>query len=157
MQAPQPWQGCDPWGAFSRVSRIWIWFWLPTKGTILRGSIIYSFECLGGAGLIAKSRPTLVTLWTVACWTPLSMGFFQARTLEWVAISFSRGSSRTRDRTWVSYAAGRFFTNWATWEALECLVNIKCPGTQVLRLLQGAVTGGSTFSCLSMLSWATRA
>ena len=29
-------------------------------------------------------------------------GIFQARVLEWVAISFSRGSSRPRDRTWVS-------------------------------------------------------
>ena len=35
---------------------------------------------------------------------------FQARVLEWVAISFSRGSSRPRDRTWVSHIAGRCFT-----------------------------------------------
>ena len=34
----------------------------------------------------------------------------QARVLEWVAISFSRGSSRPRDRTWVSCTAGRRFT-----------------------------------------------
>ena len=32
------------------------------------------------------------------------------RTLEWVAIPHSRGSSRPRDRTWVSQIAGRFFT-----------------------------------------------
>ena len=37
-------------------------------------------------------------------------GILQARILEWVAISFSRGSSCTRDRTWVSCTAGRFFT-----------------------------------------------
>ena len=43
---------------------------------------------------------------------------FQARILEWVAISFSRGSSQHRDRTWVSCTAGRFFTDWATREAL---------------------------------------
>ena len=35
---------------------------------------------------------------------------FQARVLEWVAISFSRGSSRPRDQTWVSHIAGRCFT-----------------------------------------------
>ena len=29
-------------------------------------------------------------------------GIFQARILEWVAISFSRGSSQSRDWTWVS-------------------------------------------------------
>ena len=37
----------------------------------------------------------------------------QARTLEWVAISSSRGSSRPRDRncgSWVSSVASRFFT-----------------------------------------------
>ena len=37
-------------------------------------------------------------------------GILQARILEWVAISFSRGSSRLRDQTWVSHIAGRFFT-----------------------------------------------
>ena len=38
-----------------------------------------------------------VTPWTVACQVPLSIGFFQARVLEWVAISFSKRSSRPRD------------------------------------------------------------
>ena len=32
---------------------------------------------------------------------------FQARVLEWVAISFSRGSSQSRDQTQVSRIAGR--------------------------------------------------
>ena len=40
-----------------------------------------------------------VTPWTVAYQPTSSMGFFQARVLEWVAISFSRGSSQPRDRT----------------------------------------------------------
>ena len=43
-------------------------------------------------------------------------GIFQARVLEWVAISFSRGSSQPRDRTWVSHIVGRRFTIWATRE-----------------------------------------
>ena len=37
-------------------------------------------------------------------------GIFQARVLEWVAISFSRGSSQPRDQTRVSCTAGRCFT-----------------------------------------------
>ena len=45
-------------------------------------------------------------------------GIFQARILEWVAISFSRGSSQLRNRTWVSCVVHIFFTNWATREAL---------------------------------------
>ena len=36
-------------------------------------------------------------------------GILQARILEWVAISFSRGSSRPRDETQVSRIAGRHF------------------------------------------------
>ena len=42
----------------------------------------------------------------------------QARILEWIAFPFSRGSSQPRDRTQVSHIAGRFFTSWATREAL---------------------------------------
>ena len=42
---------------------------------------------------------------------------FQARILEWVAISYSRRSSQSRDRTLVSHIAGRFFTVWTTREA----------------------------------------
>ena len=40
-------------------------------------------------------------------------GIFQARVPEWVAISFSRGSSQPRDRTQVSRIVGRCFTDWA--------------------------------------------
>ena len=46
-------------------------------------------------------------------------GIFQARILEWVAISFSRGYSPPRDQTWVLCIAGRFFTNWATREIVK--------------------------------------
>ena len=37
-------------------------------------------------------------------------GIIQARVLEWIAISFSRGSSQPRNRTQVSCIAGRCFT-----------------------------------------------
>ena len=44
------------------------------------------------------------TLWTVVCQAPLSLyGILQARILEWAAMPSSRGSSRPRDRTWISY------------------------------------------------------
>ena len=41
-------------------------------------------------------------------------GIFKARVLEWVAISFFKGSSWPRDRTQVSHIVGRCFTVWAT-------------------------------------------
>ena len=40
-------------------------------------------------------------------------GILQARILEWIAISFSRGSSRPRDGNWISCIAGRYFIIWA--------------------------------------------
>ena len=43
-------------------------------------------------------------------------GVSQARTLEWVAIPFSSGSSQARDQTHVSCIAGGFFTIWDTRE-----------------------------------------
>ena len=46
-------------------------------------------------------------------------GILQARLLEWVAISFSKGSSQPRDQTQVSRIAGGFFTSWATRKAQE--------------------------------------
>ena len=45
-------------------------------------------------------------------------GILQARILEWVAVPFSKGSSQPSDQTQVSLIAGRFFTSWATKEAL---------------------------------------
>ena len=44
----------------------------------------------------------LETPWIVARQAPLSVGFPMASILEWAAISFSRGSSRPRDRTLIS-------------------------------------------------------
>ena len=51
----------------------------------------------------------------------------QVRILEWVAIPFSRGSSRPGCWTWVSRVAGRLFTIWATREAHTVLKPCKYP------------------------------
>ena len=65
---------------------------------------------------VAKSCPTLCD--PMDCSLPGSTvhGIFQARVLEWGAISFSRRSSQTRDWSWVSHIVGRHFTIWATRE-----------------------------------------
>ena len=52
------------------------------------------------------------TSWTVH-------GILQARILEWVAFSFSGGSSQPRYWTQVSHIAGGLFISWATREAQE--------------------------------------
>ena len=57
-------------------------------------------------GLVAKSCPTLCN--SMHCSTPGSSvhGILQARILEWVAISFSRGSSQPRN--WTQVLAGLY-------------------------------------------------
>ena len=50
-------------------------------------------------------------------------GIFQAGILEPVAIPFSRGSSRPRDRTQVSCVAGGSFTSWVTIE-IKCTISV---------------------------------
>ena len=59
---------------------------------------------------VAQLCPTLFD--PMDCNLPYSSvhGIFQARVLEWVVISFSRGSSQPRDWTWVSRIVGRCFT-----------------------------------------------
>ena len=44
-------------------------------------------------------------------------GIHQARILEWVAISSSRGSSWPRDQTFISCLGRQILYYWATWEA----------------------------------------
>ena len=48
--------------------------------------------------------------WTVVRQAPLSMDFSRQRILEWVAISYSRGSSRSRIEPTYPALAGRFFS-----------------------------------------------
>ena len=68
-----------------------------------------SLEMVGGGGSLAAQS------WLTLC-NPVDgsppdysiCGLLQARILEWVAISFCRGSFQPRDRTCISCIAGRF-------------------------------------------------
>ena len=73
--------------------------------------------CIKSFKVKVKSCSTLCD--SMDCSPPGSSihGIFQARVLEWAAISFSRGSSQTRDWAQASCTAG--FTVWATREALK--------------------------------------
>ena len=79
---------------------------------------------------VAQSCPTLCD--PMDCSLPGSSahGIFQTRVLEWVAISFSRGSSQPRDRTQVSCTAGRRFTVWATREFIDFLMMVILTGVR---------------------------
>jgi len=63
--------------------------------TLVSLSVVISSQCV-----FVLSRVQLFAApWTVALQAPLSM----VRILEWVAISYTRGSSQPRDPTCVSY------------------------------------------------------
>ena len=83
--------------------------WLPGTG---KGEMESESE-------VAQSCPSL---WDPTdCSLPGSSvhGIFQAIVLDWIAISFSRGSSQPRARTQVSHIVDRRFTIWATREVRE--------------------------------------
>ena len=62
--------------------------------------------------LVVQSCPTLCD--PMDCSLPdfYAHGILQARILDWIAIPFTRGSSRPRDQTLVFCIIGRFFTNF---------------------------------------------
>ena len=86
---------------------------LPTEPS---GKPLSLHYCLDGMCVceVAQSCPTLCDPMDCSLTGSSVHGIFQARVLEWVAISFSRGSSPPRNRTPVSRIAGRCFTVWAT-------------------------------------------
>ena len=87
-------------------------------------------DCLGQRGCQGdfcrrKGRHGEKWKWKSLCCVQLFPihGILQARTLEWAAFPFSRGSSQPRDWTQVSRIVGRFFTSWTTREAWWCPLN----------------------------------
>ena len=71
--------------------------------------------------LITQPCPTLCNPWSVASQAPLSMGFQE----YWSGLPFPSPGDLPNpgiNQTWVSCIAGRFFTIWATREAI-CIVN----------------------------------
>ena len=92
-----------------------VWDILVTRGGP------FAFQC------VEVSEKSMLVAWScstlcdpMACSPPGSSvhEILQAGILEWVAISFSSGSSWPRDWIHVSCIAGRFFTIWATRKAL---------------------------------------
>ena len=85
-------------------SQSWMSLWRPTRPP---------------ESEVAQSCPTLCD--PMDCSPPGSSvhGIHQARILEWIAISFSRGSSQPRDRTQVSHIVGRCFNLWASRKTLR--------------------------------------
>ena len=93
----------------------------------LTGNILYNSNNKNNKGLdtnLEESKESEVTQLCPTLGDPMDCslpgssvhGIFQAIVLEWIAISFSRGSSQPRDWTQVSRVVDRRFTVWATRE-----------------------------------------
>ena len=95
----------------STIKEILSWIYLTLFWVLLLRIFFFFVKVLPqhyslSTNLKWKSCPTL--------WDPMDYivhGILQARKLEWVAVPFSRGSSKPRDGTQVSRSAGTFFTS----------------------------------------------
>ena len=125
--------------AASATTALWAWV---TCQPLFQGFLLLSFGTHGW-NLFLKPAPdlSLASLWSLRICiqlyltlcnpmdcspqAPLSSvhGISRGRILECIAISFSRGSSPPRHRTYISCIAGGFFTNWATKEAHDTMPN----------------------------------
>ena len=106
------WPGLEPslWPASPTIGQL---IALCLSDPLLHCSSACAVKVLGAQSFPALCEP-------MDCRPPGSSvhGLLQARILEWVIISFSRGFSWPGDRTQVSCIPGRFFTVWATGETL---------------------------------------
>ena len=131
----QTWLSCSQWGVCMHVSvlvtRSYLNLCKPMDCS-LPGSPVHGIGggcvcvclcvcvcvCVCLCVCVSVSVSVLVIQWYPTLCNPMDCsppgssvhGILLARILEWVAISFSRGSSRPRDRTQVSCIVGRFFT-----------------------------------------------
>ena len=97
-------------------------FYLPLPVSLHSNPLNHAADVALVAGICLK---VLVAQWYLTLCDPMDYsppgssvhGIVQARIVEWVAISYSRGPSWPRDQTQVSCIAGRFLTVRATREA----------------------------------------
>ena len=87
------------------------------------GALTFHSCCCLGAKLVLKSCPTLCHPMDCSPQGSTVHGIFQARILEWVAISFSRGSPQPRNRTCVPCIDRQIFYHWATRGAPDFLLD----------------------------------
>ena len=95
-----------------------------TRGTFVGKVMSLIFNMLSESeSEVIQLCPTLCDSMNCSLLGSSVHGILQARVLEWVAISFFRGSSRPRDQTWVSHIVGRRFYHLSHQGSPIC-----CPG-----------------------------
>ena len=92
-----------------------LWFPVKIRITLCKCPLNCCYCCL-----VSKSRLTPVIPRAIARPPGSSVHeIFQARILESIAVSSSRGSSRPGDRTWISCSGRQILYHWATKEELS--------------------------------------
>ena len=107
------------WPAYRFLRSQVRWSGIPVSLTVFH-SLLWPTQskALKWRSEVAQSCPTLCDPMDYSLPGSSIHGIFQARILEWGAISFSRGPSQLRDQTQVSCIVGRCFTVWATGESI---------------------------------------
>ena len=99
--------------------------------------------------MCAQSCPTLCD--AMDCLSGSSVhGIFQARILEWVAVSFSRGSSSPRDGTQVYCIAGDVNVSGVKKKCSQLPVKLPLPFLHFPQLLRPGMVNS-----MNQLGWAT--
>ena len=113
----------------------WPKYWnfsFSTFSPSIKYSTLISFMIVWLISLLSKGLSRVFSFSHVWLCDPMDcslLGFsvhriLQARILQWVAISFSRGFSQPSDQNLISYVIGRFFNIWAARETQCFLMNI---------------------------------
>ena len=115
---------CGPWTSSIRITwkffrRAELWAQTSRISELMLTSVLVPSVCVCVCALSCLFVSPLYNPMDSSLPGSSVHGIFQARILEWVAISFSRGSSQPRNRTHVSHIAGGFFAIWPTREAQE--------------------------------------
>ena len=85
-------------------------FWIAVKPSHLRRKLSKSTRWTKNCNSCSQHWSSKVKVKSLThVWGSSVPGILQARTLEWVAISFSGGSSQPKDRTQVCHLEGEFF------------------------------------------------
>ena len=119
------------WHRAPKTLRIWIPIWKKKNFIGQSGSSEQELSVLLGVIIVVVVHSVVsdsLTPWTISQQAPLSMGIFQARLLEWVAISFSRVSSWPR---W-SWHLVLFFSS-----SLRVLLEMACWNCLLIKLRWG--------------------
>ena len=122
------------------------------KSYYLRTKVIIKYEILFCIGYCLVTKSCLNLCDPMNCSAPGSSvhRFFQARILEWVAISFSKGSCRPRNQTQISCITGKFLhCRWVLYQlSYEGSSEGRRPSSQVL---QGSAVQSSLHICRGLV------